>query len=108
MNFFVSSGPESELSYWRRRMSHLTSLEEQLQSGEHRCVVAVCTAAEVPACARWRQLDLQLTEAAAEAAETVKYLGSLEDSLACLYTSAWLLVVGAGLAWWVLGCFGGC
>ncbi|KAI3432720.1 hypothetical protein D9Q98_004263 [Chlorella vulgaris] len=82
------AGPESELSYWRRRMSHLTSLEEQLQSGEHRCVVAVCTAAEVPACARWRQLDLQLTEAAAEAAETVKYLGSLEDSLACLYTKA--------------------
>ena len=65
----LPAGPEVELAHWRSRMLLLTSLGEQLQGPEHRAVAAVCTAAAVPACARWRELEVRLADAAAEAAE---------------------------------------
>lgn len=77
-----------ELEYWRRRMTRLHSMAEQLASAEHRAVAAVCTAAGVPVCTRWRDLELRLADAAAEAKETVKYLATLEGSLECIYFSA--------------------
>jgi hypothetical protein len=85
------AGPELELEHWRSRSSRLAAAAEQLQGAEHRCVAAVCTAAGVPACARWRQLEAQLADGVAEAQETVKYLGALDASLQCIYTSEPLL-----------------
>ncbi|PSC73956.1 flagellar outer dynein arm heavy chain gamma [Micractinium conductrix] len=80
------AGPEADLDYWRRRMTRLHAAAEQLAGAEHRAVAAVCTAAGVPACVRWRELELRLADAAAEAKETVKYLNTLEGSLECIYT----------------------
>ena len=77
-----------ELEHWRSRMTRLNALAEQLQGGDHRTVAAVCSAAAIPTCARWRDLELRLADAAAEAKETVKYLTTLEGSLECIYTSA--------------------
>ncbi|KAL4452763.1 hypothetical protein ABPG75_008425, partial [Micractinium tetrahymenae] len=80
------AGPEMELEHWRRRTTRLHALAEHLASAEHRAVAAVCTAAGAPACARWRDLELRLADAAAEAKETVKYLSTLEGSLECTYS----------------------
>jgi len=76
-----------ELDHWRRRMTRLHAIAEQLAGAEHRAVAAVCTAAGVPVCTRWRELELRLVDAAAEAKETVKYLATLEGSLECIYSS---------------------
>lgn len=78
-------------------MTRLNAIAEQLAGVEHRAVAAVCTAAAVPACARWRELELHLADAAAEAKETAKYLTTLEGSLGCIYTSASLLLLGRGV-----------
>lgn len=85
------------MEYWRSRAVRLDAIAEQLAGAEHRAVAAVCTAAAVPACGRWRELELRLADAAAEARETLKYLTTLEGSLQCIYTSAWgrLSVAGA-------------
>lgn len=85
--FTSSAGPEAELEYWRTRAVWLDAIAEQLAGAEHRAVAAVCTAAAVPACERWRGLELRLADAAAEAKETVKYLSTLEGSLECIYSS---------------------
>ena len=76
-----------ELELWRSRMTKLNAVAEQLQGADHRAVTAVCTAAAVIACPRWRDVELRLADAASEAKETVKYLGTLEGSLECIYTS---------------------
>ena len=66
----------------------LSTVAEQAAGDGHRSVVAVCTAAGVPACQRWRDAELRLADAASEAQDTVKYLTTLESSLECIYTSA--------------------
>eukprot|EP00887_Chlorella_sp_A99_P001633 scaffold8.g1633.t1 len=80
------AGPELELQFWRRRMMVLNSITEQLQGVGARAVVGVCAATKVTVGARWRELELKLADAAAESRQTVKYLGTLEASLECLYT----------------------
>lgn len=49
--------------------------------------MGVCNAAKAPVYERWKEAELQLSDAAGESRETVKYLATLEGSLECLYTS---------------------
>lgn len=93
------AGPEAELHHWRRHTTRLHALAEQLAGAERRAVAALCAAAGAPACARWRDAERRLAEAAAEAKETVKYLTTLEGSLEPIYSSE---AEGAGklsIAW---------
>ena len=76
-------------------MTALNSVAEQLGGSTYRAVLGVCAAAKAPAHQRWKDLELALADAAAESRETVKYLGTLEGSLECLYTSEW----AAGGGW---------
>jgi hypothetical protein len=58
-----------------------------LQGMAYRVVLGVCSASKAIVYHRWKELELQLADAASESMETVKYLTTLESSLECLYTS---------------------
>lgn len=79
-------GPDTELEYWRARMANLFSITEQLKGKECKFVLAVAAAGKTNAFNRWRPIDMQITEAANEAKDNVKYLATLEKGLAPLYT----------------------
>lgn len=74
-------GPDTELEYWRTRMSNFNSITEQLKSKECKLVLGVCGQGKTAGFARWKALDLQVTDAANEAKDNVKYLATLEKSL---------------------------
>lgn len=78
-------GPDTELEYWRTRMSNFNSITEQLKGKEAKLVLGVCAAAKSKAYARWKALDIQVTDAANEAKDNVKYLATLEKSLEPMY-----------------------
>ncbi|MEW5318622.1 MAG: hypothetical protein WDW38_009830 [Sanguina aurantia] len=78
-------GPDTELEYWRSRMSNLNSVTEQLKAKEARLVLGVCGHAKSRGSARWKALDIQVTDAANEAKDNVKYLATLEKSLEPMY-----------------------
>lgn len=52
-------GPDTELEYWRSRMSNLNSITEQLKAKEARLVLGVCGHAKSKGSARWKALDIQ-------------------------------------------------
>eukprot|EP00949_MAST-11_sp_MAST-11-sp1_P002825 g2825.t1 len=93
------AGPDTELEYWRRRMQRLTSITEQLKTKECKTVIAVLSAVTKSNPAdmrvdrqrlfallrRWRQIDINITEAANEAKDNVKYLQTLEKFIDPLY-----------------------
>lgn len=64
--------------------------------------MGVCNAAKAPVYERWKEAELQLSDAAGESRETVKYLATLEGNLECLYTSE-LGGGGEGVAGWAGG-----
>lgn len=86
------SGPETELNYWKSRMQRLTSITEQLKGKAVKGVISLLNAVsrQVDAdllidsrrisslLAQWREIDIQITEAANEAKDNVKYLSTLE------------------------------
>lgn len=74
-------GPDTELEYWRTRMSNFNSITEQLKTKECKLVLGVCGTGKTQGYARWKALDLQVTDAANEAKDNVKYLATLEKSL---------------------------
>jgi len=93
------SGPDSELEYWRRRMQRLTSITDQLKTRSCKSVIGVLTAVtknpeEVAIdkqrvfslVRQWKQIDLNITEAANEAKDNVKYLNTLERFIEPLYS----------------------
>jgi len=93
------SGPDTELEYWRRRMQRLTSITEQLKTRQCKNVIGVLTSvSKLPddtvvdrqqvfsEVRRWRQIDVQITEAANEAKDNVKYLATLERFMEPLYS----------------------
>jgi dynein heavy chain len=96
----AEAGPDTELEYWRRRMQRLTSITEQLKTKECKMVIGVLTAITkqqqdvVPGLdrqelfallRRWKQIDINITEAANEAKDNVKYLATLERFIEPLY-----------------------
>eukprot|EP01038_Epipyxis_sp_PR26KG_P006437 gene6437-8857_t len=93
------SGPDTELDYWRSRMQRLTSITEQLKSKSVKSVISLLSSATRYAendpyidfqrvstlLAQWREIDVQITEAANEAKDNVKYLSTLERFFEPLY-----------------------
>jgi dynein heavy chain, axonemal len=103
------AGPDTELEYWRRRMQRLTSITEQLKTKECKTVIGVLSAVTKANQAdmrvdrqrlfgllrRWRQIDINITEAANEAKDNVKYLQTLEKFIDPLYNGTPQVVVDA-------------
>ena len=103
------AGPGTELEYWRRRMQRLTSITEQLKTKECKTVIGVLSAVTKANNAemrvdrqrlfgllrRWRQIDINITEAANEAKDNVKYLQTLEKFIDPLYHGTPQTVVDA-------------
>jgi len=103
------AGPGTELEYWRRRMQRLTSITEQLKTKECKTVIGVLSAVTKANNAemrvdrqrlfgllrRWRQIDINITEAANEAKDNVKYLQTLEKFIDPLYNGTPQTVVDA-------------
>jgi dynein heavy chain len=95
------SGPDTELEYWRRRMQRLNSITEQLKTKDCKLVVGVLTAVTkqqedlgfdrpkiFSLLRRWKQIDINITEAANEAKDNVKYLATLERFIEPLYNDS--------------------
>lgn len=78
-------GPDTELEYWRTRMSNFNSITEHLKTKECKVVLGICSHAKTKAYQRWKALDIQITDAANEAKDNVKYLATLEKSLEPMY-----------------------
>ena len=78
-------GPDTELEYWRTRMSNFNSITEHLKTKECKVVLGVCSHAKSNASHRWKALDIQITDAANESKDNVKYLATLEKSLEPMY-----------------------
>ena len=100
----ADAGPLNILEYWRRRMQSLTSITEQLKTKDCKAVVSVLAAvtkspsdpqrqAVFALMRRWKQIDLQITEAANEAKDNVKYLFTLEKFIEPLYSGTPLTIV---------------
>ncbi len=53
-------GPDTELEYWRTRMSNFNSITEHLKTKECKLVLGVCAAAKSKGYARWKSLDIQV------------------------------------------------
>jgi len=94
-----ASGPLGILEYWRSRMQKLTSVTEQLKRKDVKIVATVLTAVtkgphdKVPpnlfhALRKWKDIDMNITEAANEAKDNVKYLATLEKFVEPLYSGA--------------------
>eukprot|EP00798_Chlamydomonas_sp_ICE-L_P031303 gene31303-6451_t len=81
-------GPDTELEYWRTRMSNFNSITEQLKTKECKLVLTVCGAGKTKGHARWKALDLSVTDAANEAKDNVKYLATLEKSMEPLFNGS--------------------
>ena len=90
-------GPMGELEYWRQRMQRLTSITEQLKSIECRNVFNALSLFSkqgkddtksriISLLQKWKSIDIQITEAANEAKDNVKYLFTLEKFIEPLYT----------------------
>ncbi|CAM9783398.1 unnamed protein product, partial [Ectocarpus sp. 6 AP-2014] len=90
----VNSGPDTELDYWRRRAQRLTSITEQLKTKACKLVIGVLQQVTKQAedvlidrqkvftlVKQWRKIDVDITEAANEAKDNVKYLATLERFL---------------------------
>ena len=95
----ADAGPMTELDAWRRRMQRLTSITEQLKTKDCKTVIGVLSSlTKNPQDAnrqkvfsllrRWKQIDINITEAANEAKDNVKYLFTLEKFLEPLYSGS--------------------
>ena len=80
------AGPLTELEYWRGRQSTFNGLTEQLKSRDCKLVIAACGQSRANALKKWRALDNQITDAANEAKDNVKYLTALEKYVEPLYS----------------------
>ena len=78
-------GPDSELEYWRSRQSRFNSITEQLKTRDCKVVLAAANASKSRLLKKWKQLDNQITDAANEARDNVKYLSTLEKYTDPLY-----------------------
>ena len=80
------SGPATELSWWRKRMTKLANVVEQLKGREAKAVLGLANAAKSKLLRRWKATDGQLTDLLNEAKDNVKYLSSLDHFIEPLYT----------------------
>ena len=80
------AGPLTELEFWRGRQSTFNGLTEQLKSRECKLVLVAAGQSRANALKKWRTLDNQITDAANEAKDNVKYLAALEKYVEPLYS----------------------
>ncbi|XP_047128865.1 dynein axonemal heavy chain 5 isoform X1 [Hydra vulgaris] len=71
-------GPSDELLYWRKKMAKLNSLLGQIKSSSCRAAIGVLFAAKSQTIKHWKEFDCQITNAANEAKDNMKYLSTLE------------------------------
>jgi len=84
-------GPRSEIQFWRQRAQKFSTIIDQLQTAECKAIIGVLREAKGMdeavhrALKQWRALDNEITDAANEAKDNVKYLGTLEKYMVVLY-----------------------
>ena len=79
------AGPQVELAHWKQRTAIFNSLADSIK--DPRCIVAinVLRLAKSKVIARWKLLDTDLTSAANESKDNVKYLRTLSEVTLPLY-----------------------
>jgi len=84
-------GPRSELLFWRQRAHKFSTIIDQLQIKECKIILGVLREAKATdeaayrALKSWRAIDNEITDAANEAKDNVKYLGTLDKYMCVLY-----------------------
>ncbi|XP_069769397.1 dynein axonemal heavy chain 5 isoform X6 [Narcine bancroftii] len=71
-------GPSAELDHWKLRMSKFNSLLDQIKSPQVRRIIGILQVAKSRTLKHWRKLDGNITDAANEAKDNVKYLYTLD------------------------------
>ncbi len=90
-------GPKGEIEHWRARTQHLSSIVEQLKRKDCRYVVGILSSytkgtndpsksKTIGLLRRWKQIDIETTEAVNEAKDNLKYLSTLQRFIEPLYS----------------------
>lgn len=91
-------GPKGEVEYWRAKTQQLSSINDQLKRQECRYVIGILSAYSkgvrndqakmktVALLRKWKQIDIETTEAANEAKDNLKYLSTLQRFIEPLYS----------------------
>ncbi|XP_032037004.1 dynein heavy chain 5, axonemal-like [Aythya fuligula] len=71
-------GPSAELEYWKSRMSSFNSLLDEIKSSRVKKIISILQAARSKTLKQWKELDGNVTIAANEAKNNVRYLYTLD------------------------------
>uniref|UniRef100_A0A8B9SWZ3 Dynein heavy chain 5, axonemal n=1 Tax=Anas platyrhynchos TaxID=8839 RepID=A0A8B9SWZ3_ANAPL len=71
-------GPSAELEYWKSRMSSFNSLLDEIKSSRVKKIISILQAARSKTLKQWKELDGNVTIAANEAKDNVRYLYTLD------------------------------
>ncbi|NWW43079.1 DYH5 protein, partial [Pedionomus torquatus] len=71
-------GPLAELEHWKSRMSSFNSLLDEIKSSRVKKIISILQAARSKTLKQWKELDSNITVAANEAKDNVRYLYTLE------------------------------
>ncbi|XP_025057270.1 dynein heavy chain 5, axonemal-like [Alligator sinensis] len=71
-------GPSAELEHWKSRMAAFNSLLDEIKSPRVKKVLSILQAARSKILKQWKDLDGNVTNAANEAKDNVKYLYTLD------------------------------
>ncbi|XP_048452578.1 dynein axonemal heavy chain 8-like [Rhincodon typus] len=81
------SGPLTELEHWKCTSAKFNSIIEQLKGQHCKAVINVLNTSHSKMLKMWLELDSQITDAANEAKDNVKFLQALEKVCQPLYNS---------------------
>ncbi|NXG76471.1 DYH5 protein, partial [Baryphthengus martii] len=71
-------GPSAELEHWKTRMSSFNSLLDEVKSSRVKKIISILQAARSKTLKQWKELDGNITIAANEAKDNVRYLYTLD------------------------------
>ncbi|KAM6444422.1 dynein axonemal heavy chain 5-like [Rhynochetos jubatus] len=71
-------GPSAELEHWKTRMSSFNSLLDEIKSSRVKKIITILQAARSKTLKHWKELDGNVTIAANEAKDNVRYLYTLD------------------------------
>ncbi|KFR16007.1 Dynein heavy chain 8, axonemal, partial [Opisthocomus hoazin] len=72
------SGPSAELEHWKTRMSSFNSLLDEIKSSRVKKIISILQTARSKTLKQWKELDSNITIAANEAKDNVRYLYTLD------------------------------